>query len=361
MPKKAIVIVPAAILAAGVVIGTGTVLYKKLSFKTGPDVFYSISAKSTGIDIYTPPKDSDWGYMYGPSIIMNNSKSIDVWFSSLPDNIGWDSIRLKHSDDGGKTWSDAKVVLQPTEGSQDAYSTCDPGAIKIGSYYYVGYTSTTDKNMTDNNVYIARAKSPSGPYEKWTGSGWGDEPAPVTNYNEDPKSFGCGEPSFVLLKNTVYMYYSWDGPDGSYTKLCTARADDPNWPAKLKDQGAVITRVSAEDSTDIKYCDRIGKFIGVSTAQRFTKDSYIRVYESNDGRHFQFITKMQSNILPYCHNCGLSGDQSGHIDFNAQNYISYAYEVLGSDGKPKWGWWPTRFAPIEFSLKPVSVSGAGSK
>lgn len=358
MPKKAILVIIILLSACAAV---GTVLYKKFSLKTGPDIYYSITAKNTGIDIYYPPKNSDWGYMYGPSIILNSKKSIDIWFSSLPDNIGWDSIRLRHSDNGGKTWSSPKVVLKPTEGTQDAFSTCDPGAIKIGGYYYVGYTSTTNKNMTDNNVYIARSKSPLGPYEKWTGNGWGDSPTPITNYNEDPTSFGCGEPSFVLLNNTIYMYYTWNGPDESYTKLSTAPAGDVNWPAKLSDKGTVITRVSGEDSTDIKYCDRIGKFIGISTAQRFTKDSYIRVYESNDGLHFKFISKMQSNILPYCHNCGISGDQRGHIDFDSQNYISYAYEVLGSDGKPKWGWWPTRFAPIEFSSKPVKANDTESQ
>lgn len=307
-----------------------------------------MQAVNNGIDIFYPPAGSSYQHEYGPSIIINPDNSIDGWFSGPAGKIGWDTIQYRHSGDGGKTWSSLQTVLSPTAGSLDALSTCDPGVIKIGSYYYIGYTSTTNPNATQNNVYVARSTSPTGPYKKWTGSGWGKSPVPITNYNQDPSCYGCGEPSFVLMGSTIYMYYTWSGPNGSYTQLATAPVSD-NWPADLTFNGNVLTRGAGEDSTDIKYCDQIGKFIGVSTAQRFQPDSYIRVYESDDGITFNHVCNIKDNIIPYCHNCGISGTQSCHIDLSERNFISYAYEILDSNGNPIWGSWPTRFAPLSIA------------
>ncbi|HET6456508.1 MAG TPA: sialidase family protein, partial [Armatimonadota bacterium] len=177
------------------------------------------------------------GYRYGPSIIVNDDGTLDMWFAaSCYDGKHWDQIRYRHSKDGGHTWEapDDMVVVTPTDGSPDLYSCCDPGAIRFGGYYYVGYTSVDNPPGMRNHVFLARATSPRGPYEKWNGKGWGGDPVPWLKYTgKDPNQWGCGEPSFVLKDGKLYAYYTWN--DGKlYVNLAVCNnpfVDD--WPAHM--------------------------------------------------------------------------------------------------------------------------------
>ena len=254
----------------------------------------------------------------------------------------WDQISYQHSTDGGKTWTKEIMTLQPTEDSRDAFSCCDPGVAKWGGYYYLGYTSTENTNGVDNHVYICRSTSPSGPWEKWNGSGWGGKPQPVIKYTGDPSKFGAGEPSIVIVDNTVYLYYSWnDG--GTATRLSTASASDANWPAALTSKGTVIDKsaISGSDHCDIKYRDDIKKFYAIHTASRMSPSSYIVLWESSDGIKFSKVGTMKGIFSTSLHNCGWSGDSMGHINVAKQQYVSYAYGT-------SWGQWNTRWSPIVF-------------
>lgn len=117
-------------------------------------------------------------------------------------NYFWDKITWRHSVDGGKTWTDEVDALLPSDGKRDAFSVCDPGVAKWGGWYYIAYTSTEEPNGFDNDLYIARSKTPSGPWEKWSGNGWGQDPQPVIDY--EPVAghagvvFGAGEPCIVV-------------------------------------------------------------------------------------------------------------------------------------------------------------------
>ncbi|MDR0699304.1 MAG: hypothetical protein LBG28_08845 [Tannerella sp.] len=119
----------------------------------------------------------------------------------------WDQVSYQHSEDGGKTWSHEVMVLKPTENSRDQFSICDPGVAKWGGYYYLGYTSTEHEGGVDNHVYVCRSKFPSGPWEKWNGAGWGGNPQPVIEYTGNHTKWGAGEPSLVVLNNTVYFFF----------------------------------------------------------------------------------------------------------------------------------------------------------
>jgi hypothetical protein len=326
-----------------------------------------IKCTNIGITIYEPPVGKDYGYMYGPTILINPDKSIDVWASSVPRSEtegngiynGWDSIRYKHSSDNGKTWTDWAIVLEPTAGTVDALSTCDPGVFKMGEYYYIGYTSTINQKGTQNNVFVSRSKNPNGPFEKWTGSGWGTKPKAVTNYTGDPNSGGCSMPSFLVKDNTVYMYYTYQDENGGSQRLATAPADDPNWPAKLTVKGDCIITGGEGSPSDIKYSDSLGKFIGICAINMYEYQSYINVYESTDGINFKVSGMIKENTKPYLHNAGISSAPNGHIDVSMQNFIGYAYVPNGGD--PKWGWWAMRFAPISItSVAPTTASTAGT-
>ena len=307
-----------------------------------PSKYIHADAVDAGVEIYTP-KEQGGGYHYGPSMILNTDGSLDVWCATdgpgdVSDFVGY--FRLY---DGGKRRSIEKTVFEPTGGGWDNLSTCDPGVIKFGGYYYVGYTTTLDKRGVDNDICVARSKTPDGPYEKWTGSGWGSEPVPLIEYTDNPDYWGAGEPSFVLMGDKLYIYYSWNTSTTS-TRLAIADATDENWPATLEYQGVAIPDKNGGDSADVKYLDEYGRFIAVFTEKRFSPDSYVAVWESFDGLNFRPCDIIKNNTVENLHNCGISGRADGHIGAGDPVYLGYAYGVWGGIG------WPTQLHELELSL-----------
>lgn len=296
------------------------------------------------------------GYRYGPSIMVHPDASVDIWTCSPGANGAWDFIRTGHSTDGGHSFTDV-VALQPTPGSKDAFSTCDPGVVKIGAYYYVGYTSTENPKGTQNELYLARGASPTGPFEKWSGTGWGNAPKPIVTYGGSPDAYGIGEPSLVLQGGKLFVYYTNNDETGGHTDLSIV--DDPSaadWPAHLQPKGHVIAHAGAQDSIDVKYVDALGRFLAVSTFDRFGPNATVAVYESDDGVAFTRTPFRGARVQPGAHNMGLSGDESGHIPASLSPFIAYAYQPPGSS----WGNWPTFLDPVSLDLFPEgTVVGGG--
>ena len=73
--------------------------------------YLSLTAVDEGHDIYNPFVSDDFGYRYGPSMILNADGSIDAFFSCPGANGEWDWITYRHSPDGGKTWTKEVSVL----------------------------------------------------------------------------------------------------------------------------------------------------------------------------------------------------------------------------------------------------------
>jgi F5/8 type C domain len=300
--------------------------------------------------------NSAGGWRYGPSII-TDSTGIHVYTCSPGTGGAWDFIRYTTSTDGGVTWSPDQIVLQPTPGSQDTYSTCDPGVVAFGGYYYLAYTSTTDSRGTNNNVFVARSTSMTGPFDKWNGSGWGGNPSPMVTYSGPTYDYGAGEPSLVVVGSTLYVFYSWNSADPTtgtpiqQTRLSTVSTSSPNWPSGLAYQGVAITKRfdQGTDSDDVKWVPSWGKFIAVNTAQRFGPLSYVQAWESTNGLNFSPANFNSGNLKKYLHNDGLSGDASGNLDPTTQNYIGYAY---GST----WGSWSSSLDPVTLTNDTLPAS-----
>jgi len=316
-----------------------------------------LAVKDGGYDVYAPMEGQTWGYRYGPSIMCYDDKRADAWFAS-PGALGEaDWFTYRHTDDGGKTWSDEKVVLTPTADSMDLFSVCDPAVIKFGGWYYIGYTSTifTDFGGVCNNGFVARSKNPDGPFEKWTGDGWGEQrttedkelkwmgkPAPIIYFDGEWSAWGEGEFSFVVSNGVLYIYYTKtsNGANGKkirQTRVATADATDENWPAAIRQRGVAFERESSSnDSFDVVYSDEYGKFIAISTDERFTETSMLAIFESNNGLRFRRCNDLKVNIGFMCHNSGISGDELHHVKKGDLKLLGYAY---GN----KWGFWGTRF------------------
>lgn len=328
--------------------------------KADPSKFMNVSITGSGIDIHANSTGSNYGYRYGPSMFYNSDGSMDAWFAS-PGAAGlWDYFTYKNSTDGGNIWSNDKVVLEPTADTMDYPSVCDPGVIYFSGYYYIGYTSTVFSGGVANNVFVARAKHPDGPYEKWDGSGWGGSPAPVIYYTDDAAGFGAGEPSFVELNGTLYVYYTWTTPSSQTTRVAIADATDENWPLTLQYKGIAMERETSPntDSPDVKYVEDYGKFIAITVASRMNPDSGLQFWESNDGFTFYKTNLLKTNVYSCAHNAGLMGRPNGHINLKDPQFLAYAFG--GTDNA--WGRWNTRLQPFTITLgDAIDDSDAGNE
>ncbi len=325
---------------------------------TTTNAHFHLLLADEGQDIYMPRKSQSWGYRYGPSIMVHNG-ICEAWFASPGDGYEADWFTYRRSEDGGKTWSEEKVVMSPVPDSMDWFSVCDPAVIKYGKYYYIGYTSTIFANGGGvcNNGFVARSTSPTGPFERWCGNGWGQnpkedlhwlgKPAPVIYFDEDWHNWGAGEFSFVIKDNILFMYYTWtsedrDGCPICETRVATADITREDWPATVTQHGVAVTRPSgSNDSYDMVYCEDIRKFVALSTDARFSEQSYLAVYESEDGLRYRRVNEIKVNTGWMCHNCGISGDEQHHIRKGDILLLGYAY---GN----KWGCWGTRMHRYDF-------------
>ena len=307
---------------------------------------FSFRTLNDGFDVYAPVKGC-WGYRYAPSINYYEDGSMTALFAT-PGNGSdeWDWFTYKNSKDR-VNWSREKVVLQPTCDSMDHYSVCDPGVVYFNGYYYLGYTSciVSTNGGINNNVYVARSKKIDGPYEKWNGSGWGGKPQYIVYFDGCNQDWGAGEPSFTVVDGTLYMYYTWDSREEKAVYVCTADANDENWPATLKFHGKAIDK-NGTDQADVVYVEDTKTFLLFATDYRFSPRSGVRIMESNDGIHFERGDFVSKNIAKFCHNMGISKRPDGHIRMSDKLMIGYAYST-GGWGSDTWGRWATRFQEIE--------------
>ena len=305
--------------------------------------YVTIKLEDYGYDIYVP---SGSGYRYGPSIIKYDDGTMDAWFASNGNNsTEWDYITYRHFD--GSDWGSEEIVLKPTKGSKDHYSTCDPGVIYFGGYYYIGYTST--ENATGGGVencgYVARSENPDGPFEKWSGDHWGDDPEPIFVYDEDDLGWGAGEISFVIVDSKIYCYYTWISKKEVSTRLAIGSIDD-DWPATLDEQGVAIERKGNQGSVDVIYVEEYDKFLALCIEDNFGANSCIGVYESKDGLSFSQVDSV-NGINKFAHNMGISKSPIGHVSIDDDLLVGYAYS---KGNRSTWGRWATKLQSAKVKL-----------
>ena len=123
-----------------------------------------------------------------------------------------------------------------------------------------------------------------------------------------------------------------------------ADATDENWPATMEYQGVAIDHTfESEDSSDVKYIEDCGKFVAINTVNRFSEDSSIGIYVSDDGLNFKISNFMKTNTSHCCHNAGISSRANGHILLEDDVFMVYAYGDI-------WGLWATRMHKVDISI-----------
>jgi hypothetical protein len=309
-----------------------------------------------GRRIYKPPFGATLGYRYGPTIFIDpaNKNHISMWTSAEPvsgnQDVTWDSIRYRDSTNGGLTWTET-TALEPTPGGYDQMSCCDPGVVKIGQYYYLGYTTGRTAGGLANDAMVARSTSPNSGFEKWNGTGWGgNNPQPFVKYEGPADKWGVGTPSFVVKDGTLYAYYSYTDKDGiGGMALSTVSASDANWPAHLTFRG-YVENDNTGAKIDVKYIDAYHKFIGVTVDESVSAASTLHFWESTDGLVFSSIGEITGNYTQdWALGVGISGRPDGHLDLSDNNFVAYAYSPGNVN---RWGLWSTYMNPITISLVP---------
>lgn len=287
-------------------------------------------------------ESADGYYRYGPSIISYDDGTYDAWFAS-PGNSGsqWDWIRYRHSEDG-KEWSDETIVLQPTPGSKDRCSICDPGLIYFDGYYYMGYTATDyyEGKGTYNMAYAARSRNPDGPFEKWNGKSWGGDPEPIIFYDGGQDNWGIGEISFVILDEDLFIYYTYIDIRDRYVGLYKADLVE-DWPTTMRNKGPVLYRLQM-DSVEVVYDENLELFLAFSINNRMSEDSELVMFVSANGKDFSEVFTSRENMEEFAHNMGVAKSLEGHVDTSNQILIGYAYGE-------NWGRWNISLQKIKIA------------
>ncbi len=251
-------------------------------------------------------------------------------------------------------WSeqpDDPAVAPTTDGADAYYAKC-ASIVKAGNYYYMAYQgSTTYEETKDNCVFIARATTKDATdWEKWNGSGWGDEPVAVIDLQlpEENVYFGAGEPSLVVKDGTIYLYYTYAMTETQLdTYLYTADAADENWPANMSDKGMVMDRsafaTTAMDGTSVVYSEEANCFIGIHCVNNNNVNSYFAVWQSIDGiTGWAHVGTVYNNTRVRARYPRFVTNEEGHVTAAGAHFISYQYGESSSK-------WQTFMSPYTFA------------
>ena len=290
------------------------------------------------------PAEEIIGWAYGPSIMNTTSPSgtpprYFMYFCMADYHRGGmasDQMGFSWSYDGVQ-WSSPQVILHVT--SQKEGGTCDPsivhfdgsGRVDVDGYYYLFYSGNLHTGY-QTVMFVARSKSPFGPFEKFSGRNnqgqptWGgDDPAVIIAPIKLPvpdNYYGAGEQSVL-----VHTY-----PDGVMKFLSRYSDDSANTtPIPTNENRSIYFRTSLNaidwsapvrtnviaTSVDVKLEESTGLFhmfyiaplelnVGTFLAHRVSSDGV------SWGSEEQLCVPFYA--FPSCaHNVGVSGNPNGHL------------------------------------------------
>ena len=126
--------------------------------------------------------------------------------------------------------------------------------------------------------------------------------------------------------------------------VATADATAENWPATVQVHGVAVKKDT--DSLDVKYVEEWGKFIAIAAGDRFSKDSWLGVYESNDGLSFELVDIVREGTYAALHNVGISSRRNGRIRLSEDADMLRVVYAYGEE----WGRWNTRIQSVTLQL-----------
>ena len=225
-------------------------------------------------------------YNYCPTIMVEGNDTMHIWYCSneksgnVTDFIAYRKGKL--SSDGKWSFSEKQLVLGPTSGTWDGRHVCDPSVVK-GEFNYNGetynylmaYLGCKTSDVTSNEVGIAVAKNPEGPWVKYDAN-------PICNYYESTEFapgenfWGYGQPSVISVDKAgkVILFYTKGIKIGTYTYAEYWDLSDLNNPVKLN--GAKMAdggEIGYWNNADFAY-DSINKRIYVIKEDHSSSEWY---------------------------------------------------------------------------------------
>ena len=329
-------------------------------------------------------------YNYCPSIMIENGTTMHIWYCSNKENakvVDYVAYRKGTlTPDGKWTFTEKELVLGPTDGTWDEVHTCDPSVVK-GNFkynneeynYLMAYLGCATYDCTINEVGIAVAKQPNGPFIKI------DEINPIANFNQKiieqgntdewKKSWGYGQPSLVSIDKAgkVMLFYSAGTPKSTHTVAEEWDLRDLNNPIKISSTDVSNIGVTSAsggidviNNADFAYDPATKRLICVKEDFPYPSDGGTNwIPSSNTLMYFELdadevsplntlavnpkktwisfgtITKNATGY-PRNHNCGLVTDEYGWVLSSTKLPVVYTMSMVSNDF-PNWdkgGQWP---------------------
>ena len=289
------------------------------------------------------PSEGNGAVFFDPCFIQYKNGDVDAWYTVDGPATGEQWIVYNRFDSETADWSGYRCVLQTQSGTLNAYSVSQPSAIFLNGFYYLAYTgSANSEEGTEGNassIFVARAKQPEGPYEKWDGSGWSDCPQPVIYYDGPDRAPGAGDVSLVESDGTLYIYYVWNSADANglpvrEVRLAKADAAQEDWPERLQFYGNVCKGLGETENLEIKYSEETGKMIALGRETVSDSDSALVCFEGNTPELLTRVSVVRNGIYNDIFSLGLSGSVNGHLRERTpyRPFIMYAYNSASEDG-----------------------------
>ena len=321
-------------------------------------------------------------YNYCPTMMMEGNNIMHIWYcGNLEDGKVTDYVMYRkgilHSD-GKWTFSEKSVALEKASGNAwDNKHCCDPSVIK-GTFSYGGesyqylmaYLGCNNDGTDTNEVGLAVAKAPQGPWIKI-----GDGSAAFCSYRNSTEYaegnyWGYGQPSLVSVdkEGRVLLFYTKGIKLGTYTfveEWDLSNLDTPSLirSAKLSDGGSIGVLNNADFAYDPVeksiYCikeDHAGSWyptdggvnwISGSNTLFYTTglatDAYISdvLFRTYSWAKVATIGQPQTGY-PRNHNCGILTDEYGWLINYQIIPVVYTMSDLATN-YPDWnkgGQWP---------------------
>lgn len=201
-------------------------------------------------------------YNYAPAVLCEGADTLHVWYCAnvqsgdVTDHIVYRRGTL-HAD-GKWSFSAKAIALSPgAEGAWDARHVCDPAVVK-GTFRYQGedyaylmaYLGCKTDDSTANEVGLALAKAPAGPWIKC-----GDPVADFYRSDEyDAALWGYGQPALVSADRAgkVFLFYTKGVAAGTFTAVELWNFADMDAPEKLR-EGTLPDAAGIINNADFAY------------------------------------------------------------------------------------------------------------
>lgn len=204
-------------------------------------------------------------YNYAPTIMMEGNNIMHIWYCSnqysgnVTDFVAYRKGTL--NSDGTWTFTEKELLMAPTVGTWDARHVCDPSVV-AGAFLYKGttykylmaYLGCVTNDSSRNEVGIAVAESPLGPWIKV------DEVNPIANYytsveyTNDVWTWGYGQPSLVSVDEAgqVLLFYTKGVLSGTYEYVEHWDLSNLDDPKKLHEKAITNAGVmNAQGGSDV--------------------------------------------------------------------------------------------------------------